>query len=295
MNTAAGPDMQKLPVSILFSKLCEDSLMAEVSATPKPGLVDRHDSGAHSDMCFDTFKASSAAIAPYITRMFELGLSWEASDGNGLFAAIRPVGIEAEKAMFAATGGVNTHKGMIFSMGLIAAASGLFYQIHHCFLPEKILILAGDICRELLETDFDKINKANPKTHGEMLYVRYGIKGIRGEAQQGFPSIRDISLPALRNYESTCENENQAHLNTLLALMSQVDDTNVLIRTNHALLNYEKAEAARILAAGGASSAQGIKELEKLNENFIRLNISPGGCADLLAVTILLCRLELLQ
>lgn len=295
MNTTAGPDMQKLPVSILFSKLCEDSLMAEVSATPKPGLVDRHDSGAHKDMCFDTFKASSAAIAPYITRMFELGLSWEASDGNGLFAAIRPIGIEAEKAMFAATGGVNTHKGMIFSMGLIAAASGLFYRIHHCFLPEKILALAGDICRVLLEADFDKINTASPKTHGEMLYVRYGIKGIRGEAQQGFPSIRHIALPALQKYKTTCENENQAHLNTLLALMSQVDDTNVLIRTNHALLNYEKAEAARILSIGGASSAQGIKELEKLNENFIRLNISPGGCADLLAVTILLCHLEELR
>lgn len=295
MNTTAATSTGKEPLCSLFLKLCKNALMAEVSATPKPGLVDCHDSGAHKDMCFDTFRASSAAIAPFITNMFELGLQWNDSDGSGLFAAIRPVGIAAEQAMFAATGGVNTHKGMIFSMGLIAAASGLYYRIRSCFRPEEILNLAGSLCRDLLEADFARINIDHPKTHGELLYVRYGIKGIRGEAQQGFPSIRDISLPALRTYKKTCADDNQVYLNTLLALMSQVDDTNVLIRTNHALLHYEKAEAARILSMGGASSFRGMEELRKLNETFIRLNISPGGCADLLAVTILLWDLEHLQ
>lgn len=284
--------MKTAAVRTLFLELCENALMAEVSATPKPGLVDRHDSGAHKDMCFETFQASSAAIAPYITRMFDLGLLWDDAEGRGLFAAIRPVGIEAERAMFSATGGVNTHKGMIFSMGLIAAAAGLFFRTHEYFLPEDILVLSGRLCRELLEADFAGIDMNNPKTHGEVLYVRHGIKGIRGEAQQGFPSIRDISLPALRSCKNTCADDNAVYLNTLLALMSQVDDTNVLIRTNRSLLNYEKAEAARILSLGGAASSRGMEELRKLNEDFIRLNISPGGCADLLAVTILLWHLE---
>lgn len=275
-----------------FCELCEYALIAEVSATPKPGLVDLHDSGAHKDMCFETFRASSAAIAPYITRMFAMGSQWPDRDGAGLFDAIRPVGIQAEEAMFAATGGVNTHKGMIFSMGLIAAAAGLFFQTHSCFLPEDILTLAGQLCAQTLERDFERIDPAAPRTHGEVLYVRHGIKGIRGEAIKGFPSIRDISLPALRLCKTTCADDNQVYLNTLLALMSQVDDTNVLIRTNQALLNYEKAEASRILSLGGASSQKGLDALRQLNEDFIRLNISPGGCADLLAVTILLWQLE---
>lgn len=278
-----------------FLELCEYALMAEVSATPKPGLVDLHDSGAHKDMCFDTFRASSAAIAPHITQMFRLGAEWPDKSGAGLFAAIRPIGITAEKAMFEATGGVNTHKGMIFSMGLIGAAAGLFYQIHENFCPEDILSLAGALCADTLEQDFERIDPSSPRTHGEVLYVRYGIKGIRGEAQKGFPSIRDISLPAIRFRKKTCTDDNQVYLNTLLALMSQVDDTNVLIRTNHALLNYEKAEASRILSLGGASTQAGLDALRQLNEDFIRLNISPGGCADLLAVTILLWQLEQLQ
>ena len=291
MSTAAA-NIREDSICSRFFELCEYALMAEVSATPKPGLVDRHDNGAHKDMCFETFRASSAAIAPCITRMFCLGMEWPDVGGAGLFPAIRPIGIEAEKAMFAATGGVNTHKGMIFSMGLIAAAAGLYFRIHNCFRSEDILNLAGQLCFHTLEQDFARIDSTRPQTHGEILYVRCGIRGIRGEAMDGFPSIRDISLPALRSCKTTCADDNQAYLNTLLALMSRVDDTNVLIRTNHALLGYEKAEAARILALGGAATSRGLSALQQLNEDFIQLNISPGGCADLLAVTILLWHLE---
>ena len=125
-----------------------------------------------------------------------------------------------------------------------------------------------------------------------MLFKRYNMKGIRGEAQKGFPSIASISLPAYRKYKSEGIDDNVAAINTLLALMNKVNDTNVLIRTNHNLLSYEKMEAGRILALGGAGTAEGLVELRKLNREFIRLNISPGGCADLLAVTILLWNLE---
>ena len=194
--------------------------------------------------------------------------------------------------MFAATGGVNTHKGMIFSMGTVAAAAGLYYRLHRGFSPEEILLLAGELCREELEKDFRAMDPSHPGTHGEQLYARYGSRGIRGEAQDGFPSIRQISLPALRQGKMAGLEDNPVYLNTLLALMSQVDDTNVLIRTSPELLAYEKAEAARILALGGGASPEGLAALRELNERFIALNISPGGCADLLAVTILLWELE---
>jgi len=268
------------------------ALIAEVSATPKPGLVDRKDNGAHKDMCHATFVASTHAIVPYLVQMAQTGLSWPDPSGDGLFAAIRPIGQQAEAAMFQATKGVNTHKGMIFSMGIISAAAGLFYRQNHGFCAEEILFLAGRLCRDALEQDFAAISREHPKTHGEQLFVRYGQRGIRGEAQQGFPSIRTCSLPAIRRFRASLTEENQIHVNTLLALMAQVDDTNVLIRTDHATLAYEKKEAARLLGLGGAATPQGLSALEEANRDFIRKNISPGGCADLLAATIFLDHME---
>lgn len=275
-----------------ISNMIKYALMAEVSATPKPGLVDLRDNGAHTDMCFDTFAVSADTITPYLTEMFETGLDWPSDSGDGLFSAIRPIGIQAEKAMFKATKGVNTHKGMIFSMGTVAAAAGLYFKTHHCFCSDDILFLSGRLCYDSLETDFQKIDPDHPKTHGEILYVRHGFKGIRGEAQQGFPSIRTISLPAIRWWKITCFHENQAYLNTLLALMSKVDDTNVLTRTGPYYLDYMKACSLQALELGGAVTATGMTALEKMNRDFIKLNISPGGCADLLAVTILLWHME---
>lgn len=278
-----------------YENLCRQALMAEVSATPKPGLVDRHDNGAHHDMNYQTFAVSTEAIVPYLNAMYQAGENWSDPKGKGLFLSIRPIGVEAEKSMFQATKEVNTHKGMIFSMGIISAAAGLYQRFRSPdtpFLAEDILKLAGQICRDEIENDFDQIRKRSPRTHGEMLFKRYNIKGIRGEAQKGFPSIVSISLPAYRKYKSDGIDDNVAAINTLLALMNKVNDTNVLIRTNHNLLSYEKMEAGRILAMGGAGTAEGLVELRKLNREFIRLNISPGGCADLLAVTILLWNLE---
>lgn len=273
-------------------ELIEYALLAEVSTTPKPGLVDLHDNGAHKDMCADTFAASTRAIVPYLVQMMQLGADWQQADGSGLFAAIRPIGVEAERAMFQATGGVNTHKGMIFSMGIAAAVSGWYYRRHGCFRPEEILALAGQLCHDLLEKDFQKIDRNHPKTHGEILFVKYGAKGIRGEVQEGFPSIRKVSLPALRRLKANGASDNEAYLNTLLTLMAHVDDTNVLIRTSFELLTYEKSEAARLLSLGGACSDAGLRALAAANEDFIEKNLSPGGCADLLAVTIFLWELE---
>lgn len=280
------------PALAYLTEVCRYALIAEVSATPKPGLVDRHDSGAHTDMCYDTFVSSTNAIVPYLTEMAQAGFDWVHEDGAGLFSAIRPIGIDAEQAMFAATNGINTHKGMIFSMGTIAAAAGLYYRLHQRFHPEEILLLAGRLCHDTLEQDFLSIDQNNPRSHGEILYVHHGCKGIRGEAQNGFPSIRLCSIPAIRQLARQGLDDNTIYLNTLLHLMAEVDDTNVLIRTSTEMLAYEKQEAARILSLGGGGTSEGMEALTLANEAFIKQRISPGGCADLLAVTIFLSKLE---
>lgn len=288
-----------------------DSLIDEVSATPKPGLVDLHDSGAHTDMDFHTFFASTEAIVPYLSDMAAHGSEWgkaceargttsEYTEAEALFLSLRPVGIEAEKAMLAATGGINTHKGMIFSLGIIAAAAGFVFSERGILQGEMILDYAKNMCAGPLEADFSAISFDTPRTHGERLYVRYGCRGIRGEAAKGFPSIRRHSLPLLRNmmeqkdrmHCSPLHSSNNIFLQTLLELMARVDDTNVLYRTDYPSLQYVKERAGAVLAAGGCFTDDGILSLCELNKDFIKRNISPGGCADLLAITLFLWRLE---
>lgn len=282
-----------------------DSLMDEVSATPKPGLVDLHDSGAHTDMDFQTFKYSTEAIVPWLFAMAQQGSNWShlfkergsssgAAEAEALFLSLRPMGLAAEQAMFAATGGVNTHKGMIFSMGLVSAAAGFIFSKGGTLRAENLLDFAKMMCAEPLKADFAAISFDNPKTHGERLYVKYGCLGIRGEAAGGFPSVREVSLPiikeVLRQFPSG--DWNRICLQTLLKLMEHVDDTNVLFRTDYTSLLYVKEKAGEILTLGGSFTDSGIAALRQLNEDFILKNISPGGCADLLAITLFLWRLE---
>lgn len=267
------------------------ALIDEVSTTPKPGLVDMHDNGAHIDMNYHTFMISTQAVVPYIAKMAEVGYYFK--DGPDLlFNTIRPIGVRAENAMFDATSGVNTHKGIIFSLGIIAAAAGWYYARNKCFDTDKILNLCAIMTFIPLEADFISIDKNAPKTHGEKLYVKYGCKGIRGEVQKGFPSVRNIALPFFRSLAENDDDFNSIYIQTLLMLMANVDDTNVLTRTNFSALKYVKKEARRVLALGGARTPEGMEAVRCLNTDFIHRNISPGGCADLLAVTIFLWHLE---
>lgn len=284
--------MRSFPELVIsLGKIAEYALLAEVRTTPKPGLVDYHDSGSHSDMNYDTFIASTMAIVPYLTEMAYLGYTWTQSP-QSLFQNIRPIGIEAEKAMFKATNGVNTHKGIIFSLGIIMAVSGWTLQYTSNYNPQKVLELCGTFTYDVLEHDFSQMNLSNPKTHGEKLYALTKLKGIRGEVQNGFPSVSNFAFPVMNYTFKKTTDENAVYLETLLTLMTIVDDTNVLIRTDNATLAYVKKEAKRILDLGGYFTEAGKKALIQMNLDFISKNISSGGCADLLAVTIFLYRTE---
>lgn len=302
-----------------FLNLIEDAaaygLLEEVRTTPKPGLVDLHDNGAHRDMCYGTFVASTGAVVPYLVEMAAAGYRLD-GDLDALFPAIRPIGVEAEKAMFAATGGVNTHKGIIFSLGIIAATIGYrlgrFYAsgrmcdgaafsaatsgasapVPGIFDPYAVLEQAGEAVHHWLEQDFARMKARPPVTHGEHLFAEYGYRGIRGEAQDGFPSLRLFALPAMESARTGQTDDNRARLWVLLTLMANVDDTNILIRSNPSTLEYVQEEARRLLISHPVITDSVLEKLALMNEDFIRRNISPGGCADLLAIAIFFQRFE---
>jgi len=278
---------------MIIGLLATKALREEVLTTPKPGLVDLFGSGGHTDMDYHTFERSAYALEPYFGMMAEQGATWKGSL-PGLFAEVRKIGLEAEAAMFSATGGVNTHKGMLFSVGILSAASAYARAQYNCTDPDLICSLASKMTKQTLEDEFMQILKKTNKTHGEELYATQGIRGIRGEVMDGFVSVRTLSLPWYKEYLRQGRDPNLARLQVLLALMANVTDTNVLYRHDAKTQSYVQMSAHHILQKGGAFTEDGMKLIEELDRTFTERRISCGGCADLLGVTIFLYDLSLL-
>jgi len=270
------------------------SLLKEVFTTPKPGLVDVLSSGAHKDMSLLTFLKSAAALSPFFYNTARTAAAWQGSLPE-LFTEIRKLGIQGENQMFAATGGVNTHKGLIFSEGILTASAAYTWKHRGTIIPDTVFSTASKMTYSAIENDFSSINKAQPATHGEKLFVQYGCKGIRGEAQCGFPAVRYIALPALTRFMKAGIDENLARVQTLFILMSKVNDTNILYRCGPQTLHYVKETASHALSLGGAFTRTGLEYIFSLDSIFISKNISAGGCADLLAVAIMMYDLEQLS
>ena len=303
-----------------------NALLGEVYATPKPGLVDRRDTGAHCDMNYETFLASTEAITPFMVRMFAEGMDATVAGHTPeeVFHAIRGIGLEAEQAMYAATDGVNTHKGMIFTMGIVLAAVGILYaredKTSGQITVDAILDRTRQMTARSMAEDFRKMLEHPPKTHGERLFQTYGERGIRGQAMEGFPILRDTAVPWLRRFQNIGTDaelqhdisvratlrrgllqdtgsmhaehfENAVHVSTLIAIMSVLNDTNVFIRSSYEDMCWLQEESSTILSMGAMFTEEGVRAIEALNTACIEKNISPGGAADILAVAILLLKL----
>lgn len=275
------------------------SLLDEVYAAPKPGLVDRIDSGAHSDMQFEDFVASTAAIVPFLREMAALSyescfsLPFVAEDEKALFPKLRQLGCRAEDAMFQATGGVNTHKGAIFTLGLLAAGAGLVYAKRGTLRAEAILDEVQALTADTLLAEVEQLRQQNSgSAHGETVLQREGESGVRGEAAKGFPPLRQIALPLLRQYEAEGRDSEAVALNVLLHLILHVGDTNVLYRGGKEALLTLRADCRNCLARGGAFAPEGRENLLELKAKYRETRISPGGCADLLSAALFLHRLE---
>jgi triphosphoribosyl-dephospho-CoA synthase len=277
------------------AKYAIQSLLYEVSVTPKPGLVDRNNSGAHRDMDFYTFMASSASLPFYFYRCASAGIDFAGKDPSEMFRSLRKVGIEAENEMFAATGGVNTHKGLIFSLGVICAAATSVMTEQKTIRPgadnicRKTALMTKGVCR----TELELLSKKSELTHGERIFREYGFKGIRGEAEGGFETVRKYSLPLFRMLKTKNEHSlNDILVHVLITLMKFNDDTNIAARHGCDTLEYVKKYAGSILEYGGMFSEKGRKMILEMDNDFIKNNISPGGSADLLAVTVMLDLLD---
>ena len=258
----ALPLVPHTTVPYLVSQLATDALRQELDTTPKPGLVDCADSGAHSDMDYATMSRSIQAIHPYFTQLALAGFSKTLPQAD----ALRQLGLETEKAMLAATGGVNTHKGALFSMGLtiVAATHLLFNQksINATDLQATITQLA--------------LRFEQPSgTHGHQVLAQNKVNGALASAQNGYQQLFSDWLP----YYSGLNSDPQRLHKTLLLIMSMLDDTNVAYRKGADEMKHVKDEARTLL------DDFSLAKLSQMNSDFTARNISPGGCADMLSLT----------
>lgn len=266
-----------------ITELALRSLLYEISVTPKPGLVDRINNGAHNDMDFFTFLDSCCTLIPYFKTCVSLGLRYTSLDIKEFLMLLRTEGVMAEEKMFAATCGVNTHKGAIFSLGLLCAAAGRIAAREHNLDVECLCNEVQNIAKYTLE-DYDFKISSGTITGGELAYIKHGITGIRGEAASGFLNVRKIGLPELRKQLEHNKSLNDAGVFALLHLMKYTSDTNVIKRGGKEALDDLKGKAGRIVNQGFPN----MEDVKKLDEYLTKKNISPGGCADLLAVTFFL-------
>ena len=263
------------------------ALLMEVSATPKPGLVDRHNSGSHRDMDITTFQTSALTLSSWFYRFAEYGVLHRENEPESILAGAREIGVQAEKAMFQATGGINTHKGAVFSGGILCLAYGYLGEaaVDSCLLQETCVKISSPAMKDL--------KKINPRraTVGEQLYLEHGVLGIRGEAADGFPTVFQTGIPVMRKLLESGYSVNDAGILTLIHIMAALPDTNVMHRSS-----YEEAlilqSRMKLLAEERPEKKDYRRILENLDQEFIRRNISPGGCADLLAMTYFVLEME---
>lgn len=273
------------------------SLLYEVSATPKPGLVDRNNCGAHKDMDIFTFIDSSSVLGETFYKCVLAGIEHRDSIET-LLEVIRPIGVRGEERMFSITNDVNTHKGLLFSIGVLSAAMGYLYQKKPddpwsadkaC---EQVKYMTKELVdKELKNKEFDRL-----LTYGERLYVKYGITGIRGEVASGFRTVRDHGLPLFKKLmESQKGSLNDRMVQVLIHLMAYSEDSNILGRHDLEMLRRIQSRAKRIIELGGIYSEGGADAIKEFDKWCIKNWVSPGGAADLLAVTIMLYFIEELK
>ena len=252
-----------------ISRLAVQSLLCEVYATPKPGLVDQKGSGSHRDMDLFTFLSSAASLWPYFRRCAALGSESDAPEA--LFPKLRQAGLEAEETMLRATGGVNTHKGAIFTLGLLCGAAGMLSP--EDWNPEVLCSLCAQMTHGLTQRELGK--KEAPRTAGERIYQQHGIPGARGQAEAGFPGAL-LGLKALETCLAEGLSLNDALCRSLLAIMAATPDTNLIHRGGMEAQNW----VWEILTTDPDPAS--------LCPEFEKRNLSPGGSADLLAAACFL-------
>lgn len=272
--------------------LMQKALFYEVNTSLKPGLVDRLHNGSHKDMGLSTFINSAYSLSDYFCQCVKEGLSCDCSkkDLPLLFQKLRSIGKQAEKTMLFATQGINTHKGIIFSGGILCGAIGYYISTNSRDISsENFLSSLSEICRYMLPAllnDYLTLTQNTAKTNGEKLYLEYKITGIRGEAKEGFPHLFNTGFPLFQAVLKEDFTLWQAGLITLLHYIAYTEDTNLIIRSDYQLACKIQKDLQKFL--NHATYEEQLSILPKLDYFFVSQNISPGGSADMLALTYFL-------
>lgn len=272
--------------------LMQKALFYEVNTSLKPGLVDRLHNGSHKDMRLSTFINSAYSLTDYFCQCVKEGLSCDCSKKELplLFQKLRGIGKQAEKNMLFATQGINTHKGIVFSGGILCAAIGYYISTNSKDISsENFLLSLPEICRCMLPellSDYLTLTPDTAKTNGEKLYLKYKITGIRGEAKEGFPLLFNVGFPLFQAVLKKGFSLWQAGLITLLHYIACTEDTNLIIRSDYQLACKIQKDLQQFLAH--ATYEEQLSILPKLDAFFASRNISPGGSADMLALTYFL-------
>ena len=262
-----------------LSKSAVLSLYREVSLYPKPGLVSPIDSGSHNDMDYQMFLASINSLRGYFVDITKAGVS------GAPFSVLQRLGIQAEARMMVATHGVNTHRGAIFNLGLLCAAAGYLRFRSKRLTPDALgTVIADKWGQCILATSESKAGAVC--SHGQQVEAKYGIHGARYEAVAGFPSAKRHGLPAYRDALKATGSREAAAVQALFAVMIDLDDTNILWRAGQQGLHYVKGMAKTFIDDGGVYVPRWRERAVEIHRAFIQRNLSPGGAADLLGVTL---------
>ncbi|MEO8331723.1 MAG: triphosphoribosyl-dephospho-CoA synthase MdcB, partial [Gallionella sp.] len=267
-----------------IARLAVRSLYHELALYPKPGLVSLRDNGAHHDMDAATFVRSLFSLRQYFVSMAAAGMR------DAGFAELQQLGLAAESQMLRATCGINTHRGAIFTHGILAAAAG-------CAAARDIAP-SDDNLRAIVTDNWSRelraiaVARTATPSHGQLMAARHGVTGARGEALLGFPSVFDIALPGLRSALARGADTRHALLHSFFVLLAETVDTNVLFRGGAEGLQFIQTRAADFLERGSVFAPGWQERAESLHRQCSNKKLSPGGCADLLAAAFFVHQLQ---
>jgi len=277
MDTATRSAATRLDPAAI-ADLAVAAIIAEADLTPKPGLVDQRGSGAHTDMDLAMLHASAESLRVAFAEC--ASAARQSIPGPELRAQLGEIGRDGERAMLEATGGVNTHRGALWALGLLSAGAALGGgRAGAVDIAARLALIPDHYAAGLT-------------SHGAKARLRYGVSGAAGEAQAGFPHIRLHALPALRAARRAGADEGSARLEALLALMATLDDTCVLHRGGAEGLRALQSGARAVLDACGLRTPEGRRRFTALDDMCLTRRLSPGGSGDLLSATLFLDALD---
>jgi len=253
------------------------ALYAEISLEPKPGLVSFRDTGSHLDMDGSTFMRSLFALRHYFPAMVQAGKR------SAPFADLQALGLQAEARMLAATGGINTHRGAVFGLGLLCASAGQVRAQGLSLTPQHLrTVLMATWGPELAERAA-VANANTPTSHGQTVARRYGLRSAGAEAALGFPCLFEVTWPCLQQALAAGLGARAARVQALFATMAALDDTNLVHRGGMPGLHMAQCLAQKFLDAGGVFNPHWVRQAREVHATFVQHHLSPGGAADVLA------------